>query len=112
MGDQLTRYYDAIKPHAEEFADEMQTVFRQKLDLGLYHQQSPKRVAALKTLVFLKSIEQFQFILILVDYNPNSGQLNLEDLKNLPFSNQIKIFNCGFAMWKQNVEPLNSGNLK
>lgn len=106
VGDQLTRYYDAIKPHAEEFADEMQTVFRQKLDLGLYHQQSQERVAALKTLVFLKSIEQFQFILILVDYNPNSGQLNLQALQNIPFSNQIKIFYSGFAMWKQNVKPL------
>jgi hypothetical protein len=105
---QLTRYYDAIKPLAADFAKEMQTVFRQKLDLGLYHQQPKERVAALKTLVFSKNIEEFQFILILVDYNPNSSLLNLEALSNLPFSNQIKIFYSGFAMWQPYVKPLKS----
>jgi hypothetical protein len=103
--DQLKRYYETINPRAAEIAEEMQTVFRQKLELGLYH-QSEDRIAALKTLTFSPNIEKFQFILILVDYNPNSSRLDLESIRNLPFANQIKVFYSGFGMWQQNVKPL------
>lgn len=104
---QLARYYESIRPRAAAIADEMQTVFRQKIELGLYH-QSAERLDALKTLSFSKSIEQFQFILILVDYNPNSSKLDLQSFSNLPFANQVKVFFSGFAMWQQNVKPLSS----
>ena len=104
---QLARYYQAIKPHAAEVAEEMQAVFRQKIDLGLY-QQSPERLEALKTLSLSKRIEQFQFILVLVDYNPNSTKLDLKSIAELPFANQVKVFFSGFAMWKQNVKSLTS----
>lgn len=104
---QLERYYDSIKPHAAKIAEEMQTVFRQKIELGLY-QQSTERLEALKTLSFSKRIEQFQFILVLVDYNPNSSKLDLQSLSNLPFANQVKVFFSGFAMWHQSVKPLSS----
>jgi hypothetical protein len=102
---QLARYYEAIKPHAAMIATEMQTVFRQKLGLGLY-QQSAERLEALMTLTFSKNIEQFQFIVILVDYNPNSSKLDLQNLANLPFAKQVKVFNSGFAMWQQNMKPI------
>jgi hypothetical protein len=102
---QLARYYESIKPHAAAIADEMQMVFQQKIELGLY-QQSIERLDALKTLSFSKKIEQFQFILVLVDYNPNSSKLDLQSFSNLPFANQIKVFFSGFAMWQQNVKPL------
>jgi hypothetical protein len=105
--DQLSRYYTAIKPRAAEIAVEMQKVFRQKLELGLYR-QSEDRLDALKTLSFSKNIEQFQFILVLVDYNQNSSMLHLANLANLPFANQIKIYRCGFAMWERDMEPLSS----
>jgi len=104
---QLLRYYECIRPHAALIAEEMQTVFRQKIELGLY-QQSKERLDALKTLSFSKSIEQFQFILILVDYNPNSTMLDLRSFSALPFANQVKVFYSGFAMWQQNVKPLSS----
>ncbi len=104
---QLAQYYDAIKPHADEIAEEMQIVFRQKLELGLYR-QSPDRLEALKTLSFCKNIEQFQFILVLVDYNPNSSKLNLQSIADLPFANQVRIFFGGLAMWQQNVKSLSS----
>lgn len=104
---QLSRYYESIKPHAAIIADEMQTIFRQKLDLGLYR-QSKERLDALKTLSFSKRIEQFQFILVLVDYNRNSSKLDLQSLSNLPFATQVKVFFTGFAMWQQNVKPLSS----
>ena len=61
----------------------------------------------MKTLTFSRDIAQFQFILILVDYNPNSSMLNLESLASLPlsFATQVKVFCGGFAMWQQNVLP-------
>ena len=102
---QLTRYYDFIKSNTAKIAEEMQEVFRQKLELGLY-KHSPEQIEALKTLSFSKDINQFQFILILVDYNPNSKKLNLENLAKLPFANQVRILFGGFAMWQQNVKPL------
>lgn len=104
---QLARYYESIKPHAAAIASEMQAVFRQKIELGLY-QQSPERFDALKTLSFAGNIEQFQFVLVLVDYNPNSSKLDLQNFSDLPFANQVKVFFSGFAMWQQNVKPLAS----
>ena len=105
--EQIYRYYKSIKPRAAEFATEMQFVFRQKLDLGIY-KQPKERLAALKTLKFSREIEKFQFILVLVDYNPYSSKLDLSSLANLPFADQIKVFFGGFAMWQQNVTSLES----
>lgn len=104
---QLARYYAAIKPRADEIADELQMMFRQKIELGLY-QQSPDRLEALKTLSFSQNIEQFQFILVLVDYNPNSSILDLQSIADLPFANQVKVFFGGLAMWQQNVKSLSN----
>jgi hypothetical protein len=98
---QLSRYYETIKPKAASIAEEAETIFKQKLALGLYD-QSPERLAAMETLSFAKDISRFQFILVFVDFNPYSKILNFENLKALPFADQIKIFSGGFAMWHQN----------
>ena len=103
--EQLARYYESIAPKAASIAEEMQALFRQKLELGLYSMPQ-NRLDALKTLTFSPDIAQFQFIVIFVDYNPNSSKLDLQKLSALPFANQIKIFHSGFAMWQQNVQPL------
>ncbi len=106
---QLNRYYKAIRPRAKNIAEEGETIFRQKLELGLYN-QSAERIEAMKTLSFSKDISQFQFVLVLVDYNPNSLKLNLDSLSELPFAKQVRVFYGGFAMWKQNVKPLASSH--
>ena len=103
--EQLERYYEAIKANAANIAEEGETIFRQKLELGLY-KGSDDRLEAMKTLTFNRDISQFQFILVLVDYNPNSALLSLYNLEMLPFANQIKVFHGGFAMWQQNVKSL------
>jgi len=105
IGSQLARYYEAIKPMAASIAEEGETIFRQKLELGLYKQRS-ERIEALRTLTFARDIARFQFVLVLVDYNPNSAMLNLASLARLPFADQVKVFFGGFAMWQQNVKPL------
>ncbi len=105
VGSQLARYYEAFRPKAASKAEEWETIFRQKLELGLYS-QSLERIEAMKTLTFARDISQFQFVLVLVDYNPNSVLLDLASLAQLPFADQVKVFFSGFAMWQQNVKPL------
>jgi hypothetical protein len=102
---QLARYYAAIAPRAAEFAEECETVFRQKLALGLYD-QPPYRLAAMKTLRFAREIEHFQFALVLVDYNPHSALFDESRLKALPFARQVRLFRMGFAMWQHDSASL------
>jgi len=103
--EQLARYYGPIKNNAAAIAEEMETVFKQKLDLKLYD-QSPERIDAMKTLTFSRDIKDFQFILVLVDYNQNSSLLALEKVKQLPFADQVRVFYSGFGMWRQNVSSI------
>jgi hypothetical protein len=102
---QLARYYEALKPRAARIAEECETIFRQKLELGLYA-QAPERLEAMKTLRVSRDFSQFQFILILVDYNPNSAKLDTDTIARLPFANQVKVFRAGLAMWQQNVKHI------
>lgn len=104
--EQLGRYYEAIKLKANLVAEEIEILFHQKLELGLYN-QSLERIEALKTLTILKDISSFQFILVLVDYNQKSKKLQLEKLKNLSFADQIRVYKGGFGLWQENVKPLN-----
>ncbi len=53
-----------------------------------------------------RAISQCQFVVLLVDYNPNSQLLNKPALQALPFASQIRLLHTGFAMWQQNVLPL------
>jgi hypothetical protein len=103
--EQLAKYYEPIKNKAADIAEEMETVFKQKLALGLYDQPI-ERLNAMKTLTFSRDINNFQFILVLVDYNQNSRLLALEKIRKLPFANQIKVFYSGFGMWQHNVSPI------
>jgi len=103
--DQLARYYESIKGKATDIAEEMETVFRQKLALNLYDQSS-ERLSAMKTLTFSRNLEAFQFILVLVDYNQNSSLLDLKSIRSLPFANQVKVFQTGFGMWQHNVRTI------
>lgn len=98
---QINDYYETIRPYAAQIADECETVFRQKLDLGLFD-KPPKRLDAMKTLIISRDISSFQFIIFLVDYNPNSNLFDERKIPQLHFANQIKIFKGGFALWRQN----------
>jgi hypothetical protein len=103
--DQLSRYYQAVHDKVGEVAEEAECLLKQKIDLGHFTQPS-NRLAAMKTLTISKDIDHYQFILILIDYNPYSSLLNIEKLNQLPFVNQLKIFKTGFAMWQANLKPL------
>ena len=60
----------------------------------------------MQTLTFARNIEEFQFVIVLVDYNQNSTLLGLENIRNLRFADQVKVFYTGFGMWKDNVKSL------
>jgi hypothetical protein len=102
---QLAGYYESIKDNAALVAEELETVFKQKLSLNLYD-QSTDRINAMKTLTFSRDINKFQFILIFVDYNQNSSLLNLASIEKLPFAKQVKVFHAGFGMWHHNVKEI------
>jgi hypothetical protein len=92
----------SIKKNAADLAKEIEYVFRQKRALKLYDQPI-ERLNAMKTLTFSKNIEDFQFILVLVDYNENRSLFALNQLGKLPFAKQIKVFRTGFGMWHHNI---------
>ena len=64
------------------------------------------RLEAMKTLTFARKIDQFQFVVILVDYNPKSKLFGRNQLAALPFANQVRIFRSGFAMWGSILQPI------
>jgi hypothetical protein len=100
--DQIAHYYNEIKGNTKFIAEEAENILRQKIDLGLFD-QAENRLEAMKTLNVSKNIDEYQFILVLVDYNPFSKSLDLEKLKALPFAKQVKLFYGGFAMWERNL---------
>jgi hypothetical protein len=103
VDEQLARYYQLVSQDAAKIAAEMEGIFRQRLRLGLYD-QPPERLEAMETLTFHRDIDRFQFILVLVDYNPNSMHLDREAIARLPFASQVRIFHGGFAMWAQDLK--------
>jgi len=94
-----------IKANTEELAAEAEIILKQKLALGLFN-QAPDRLEAMETLKIGHDISKYQFILILVDYNPYSKHFDREKLEALPFANQVKIFEGGFAMWEKSLKPV------
>ena len=102
LHEQIDRYYQAINADPAGFAREAESILSQKLKLGLFNQ--PKnRIEAMETLKFSTDINDFQFIIILIDYNPYSSHLNLKKVAELPYASQIKIMHSGFAMWEKNL---------
>lgn len=111
IDEQLARYYSWIQKNAAEFAKEVEFIFKQKLALHLYRQRID-RLLAMETLTFSKELKNFQFILMFVDYNKNSSllQKSMENIKNLHFADQIKVFYSGFGMWQHNVKPVGTSS--
>ena len=99
---QMNKYYDAVKSNIINIARETKYLKNLKIELGLIN-QSKERLDALKTLKISDNIDDAQFIIALIDYNPNSKLFDKTKLKALPFNNQIKIFKCGLAIWEDNL---------
>lgn len=100
---QLKKYYDLLKQETVRFAEDMKNILYQKKNLGLItkgnKEVSPNLIKQIK---FSENINNYEFIVILIDYNPKSELLDINKLKTLKFANQIKIYNMGFGMFNQN----------
>lgn len=107
LHDQLGRYYEYVKSNTDELVEEYQTVFAQKVELNLINQKEDKLIA-LSKVRFSKDINDFRFVVGLVDYNRRSELVKRakKELKKLPFADQIRIFYLGFALWEQDAESL------
>lgn len=103
--EQINRYYQHVRENVNLLAQEAEKLLDQKLKLGLLKQPN-NRLDAIKTLTISKNINEYEFILLLIDYNPYSKLLNLDALKSLPFSKQIKIFYSGLGLWKSQGKEL------
>jgi len=45
-------------------------------------------------------------VIALIEYNPYSSKPDLQKIKELPFSDQIKILRGGIGMWEVNLDSL------
>jgi hypothetical protein len=74
------------------------TVVVQAKPVSTANEATTSVIPADATLTFSRNMEGFQFILVFGDYNPNSSLLALQNIRQLPFANQIKVFHTGFGM--------------
>ncbi len=102
---QLLDYYRLIEENPNEVAADLHSSLIQRISLGLFNQDR-KRLDALKTVHISPKIEDYQFILALVDYNPRSSLLDLSKIEALPFSDQVRILYGGFGMWETNMDTI------
>lgn len=109
--EQLQRYHKLIEANADDVAQDLKSSLVQRLDLGVYD-QPPGRVDALKTLNISGDIDDFKFILVLVNYNPYSTLLDLSTIKALPFSDQIMIMHAGLGMWEEQLVRVGCRDLR
>lgn len=103
--EQIDRYYQKIKSDIQNISQEAEVILKQKLALGLMNKDQA-RMDAMKTLKISEKIEDVQFIIVLIDYNPRSRLFNSDGLKTLTFANQVRIFSTGFSMWEEKVKSV------
>jgi len=108
---QLSKYYEAVKANAAAIAAEGESILKQKLSLGFF-KQPQNRLDAMKTLHISPRIEDFQFVIFLIDFNPYSSLLKENEIWNLHFANQIRLYKGGLAMWEQNLQSNRISNKK
>jgi hypothetical protein len=102
---QLARYAQSVRQHMGRLADEAQTLLSQKIELGLLG-DAHGNGDALATLRISPAFDAVRFLIILVDYNPNS-ELLARALKNLPSDFQIDVFFVGFGLWDAYLNKMN-----
>ena len=103
LADQVSRYYNGLAANIDFFANEAQGILRQKLELELIAAESPDAIKKLKGLPVSSDLKQVKIVLALVDFSPHSTRLKAEELRRLPFADQIQIFHLGYGLWKENA---------
>lgn len=106
VAQQLRRYHDAVTQRGEGIAKEIQGLWDQRLQLGLFN-QTPDRLEAMATLRVTLDTEKFQYVVVLIDYNPHSGLFEQarRELAEVRFADRVRLFHTGFAMWQADQPP-------
>ena len=100
--EQLQRYYDYVNNNFENLAMEMESILKQKTSLKVLSKSKKYDIdKKLGKLSIVKDPKLVHYVIVLVDYNPNSTLLNLNILRELEFYKQVKIFHCGLGLWSQ-----------
>lgn len=103
---QLSGYYDWLHTNIENRVSDIEQMLQQKIDLGLFGAKDKNQLLALRNLKITSDPKKARLALVLVDYNPHSKKLVTETLKELPFSEQIRVMYVGFGLWDVNVKKL------
>lgn len=101
---QIERYYKDLEGRLPVFALDLEKQLHQKARLGLIAGLSKKAEEKIQRLRISTSLQDVRVVVALVDYNPKSRRLALEQLEKLPFANQIDLFYLGFGMWRSNSQ--------
>jgi hypothetical protein len=105
IADQVRRYYDGLAADIDFFANEAQGILRQKLELGLIAAgESAGAIEKLKGLPVSRDLKRVKIVLALVDFSPKSTVLKAEELRQLPFADQIELFHLGYGLWDENAD--------
>ncbi|GJE53811.1 hypothetical protein [Methylobacterium thuringiense] len=99
---QLSRYFEDLRGTLPTFARDLQGQLRQKARLGLLNGLSDLAQAKIQRLPVSDRIKDMRAVVVLVDYNPRAGRLDLGALRALPFADQIDLFHLGFGLWRAN----------
>jgi hypothetical protein len=105
IADQVRRYYNGLEAEIDFFADEAEGILRQKLELGLIAAgESVGAIEKLKRLPVSRDLKRVKIVLALVDFSPDSTRLKAEELRQLPFADQIELFHLGYGLWDENAD--------
>lgn len=99
--DQLLSYHKIVSENIERLCREAETILKQKVGLGLFPFEEGK-LRELEKIEIPHRPRDVKYIVLLVDYNPNSRryQPEINRLKELEFVKQLSIFHMGFGLWE------------
>lgn len=97
--EQVERYHALLAADMERVASQTEDLLRQKLRLGLITGASPAALEKLASMRVSRDPNKARVVLALADYNPYSGQLDLDALRRCPLHERLDVFFLGFGMW-------------
>jgi len=101
LAEQLKRYNESLEDDYIESVQTAQHLLEQKVELGLFANQSKERLEALGTLKISQDINDVRYAIVLVDDDPKSKLFTKAHpgLAKLDFQDRIDIFHVGFGLW-------------
>lgn len=103
---QVAEYLEHLSQNVETLAEGLEKQLHQKARLGLLEGLSREAQKKLQSVRISRQVADIRVVIALVDYNPRSTLLSLDELSKMSFAHQIDVFHLGFGMWRSNAVPL------